>query len=63
MRAAAGLAEPLEERTSEELRGPVKRWLDEDVAYFIKSGERARFVQLATEAEHEDIYRVVLVGA
>ena len=51
--AAAGLAGPLAAQTAEELRGPFKRWLDEDVPYIITSEEREAFVQLTTDAERE----------
>ena len=51
--AAAGLAGPLAAQTAEELRGPFKRWLEEDVAYIIASEERDKFVQLTTDAERE----------
>ncbi len=52
--AAAGLAGPLAAQTAEELQGPFKRWLDEDVAYIITSEEREAYVQLRTDAERED---------
>ncbi len=37
-----------------ELRGPFKRWLDEDVRYIITPEERKAFVQLATDEEREN---------
>ena len=52
--ATAGLAGPLAGQTEEGLRGPFKRWLDEDVPYIITSEEREAFVQLTTEEERED---------
>ena len=52
--AAAGLAGPLAAQTAEELGGPFKRWLDEDVLYIITSEERAAFVRLTTDAQRED---------
>ena len=51
--AAAGLGGPLAAQTAEELRGPFKRWLDEDVVYIIASEEREAFVRLTTDAERE----------
>jgi len=50
---AAALAGPLAAQTAEELRGPFKRWLEEDVAYIIASEEREAFVQLKADAERE----------
>ncbi len=37
-----------------ELRGPFKRWLDEDVRYIITGEERKAFVQMATDEEREN---------
>lgn len=51
--AAAGLAWSCGAQTEEELRGPFKRWLDEDVLYIIASEEREAFVQLTTDEERE----------
>ena len=51
--AVAGLAGPLTAQTVEELRGPFKRWLDEDVPYIISGEERKAFVQMATDEERE----------
>jgi len=51
--AAAGLAGPLAAQTAEELPGPFKRWLNEDVLYIIASEEREAFVRLTTDAERE----------
>ena len=42
------------ERLRKELRGPFKRWLDEDVRYIITSEERKAFVQMATDEEREN---------
>lgn len=51
--AAAGLAWSCGAQTEEELRGPFKRWLDEDVLYIIASEEREAFVLLTTDEERE----------
>jgi GWxTD domain-containing protein len=42
------------ERLRKELRGPFKRWLDEDVRYIITPEERKAFVQMATDEEREN---------
>ena len=42
------------EQLRKELRGPFKRWLDEDVRYIITSEERKVFVQLSTDEEREN---------
>ena len=42
------------ERLRKELRGPFKRWLDEDVRYIITGEERKVFVQLSTDEEREN---------
>lgn len=42
------------QRLRKELRGPFKRWLDEDVRYIITPGERKAFVQMATDEEREN---------
>jgi len=42
------------ERLRKELRGPFKRWLDEDVRYIITPEERRAFVQMATDEEREN---------
>ncbi len=42
------------ERLRKELRGPFKRWLDEDVRYIITPQERKAFVQMATDEEREN---------
>ncbi|MDE0104166.1 MAG: GWxTD domain-containing protein [Bryobacterales bacterium] len=42
------------ERLRKELRGPFKRWLDEDVRYIITPQERRAFVQMATDEEREN---------
>ena len=42
------------ERLRKELRGPFKRWLDEDVRYIITREERKAFVQMATDEEREN---------
>lgn len=55
--AAAGLAGPLAAQIAEELRGPFKRWLDEDVAYIVTSEEREAYVQLTTDEEREDFIK------
>ncbi len=36
-----------------ELRGPFKRWLDEDVKYIITGEERKAFIQMSTDDERE----------
>ena len=41
-------------RLRKELRGPFKRWLDEDVRYIITPEERKAFVQMATDEEREN---------
>ena len=41
-------------RLRKELRGPFKRWLDEDVRYIITGEERKAFVQMATDEEREN---------
>ena len=41
-------------RLRKELRGPFKRWLDEDVRYIITPGERKAFVQMTTDEEREN---------
>jgi GWxTD domain-containing protein len=40
-------------RLEEELRGPFKRWLDEDVAYIITDEERQALRRLSTDEERE----------
>ena len=55
--AAAALGGPLAAQIAEELRGPFKRWLDEDVAYIVTSEEREAYVQLTTDAEREDFIK------
>ncbi len=42
------------ERLRKELRGPFKRWLNEDVRYIITPEERKAFVQMATDEEREN---------
>ena len=42
------------EKLRKELRGPFKRWLDEDVRYIITGDERKVFVQLSTDEEREN---------
>lgn len=42
------------EKLRKELRGPFKRWLDEDVRYIITPEERKAFVQMATDEEREN---------
>lgn len=42
------------QRLRKELRGPFKRWLDEDVRYIITPEERKAFVQMATDEEREN---------
>ena len=42
------------EQLRKELRGPFKRWLDEDVRYIITPEERKAFVQMATDEEREN---------
>ena len=42
------------QRLRKELRGPFKRWLDEDVRYIITGGERKAFLQMATDEEREN---------
>jgi len=42
------------EKLRKELRGPFKRWLDEDVRYIITPEERRAFVQMATDEEREN---------
>ena len=42
------------QRLRKELRGPFKRWLDEDVRYIITNEERKAFVQMATDEEREN---------
>ncbi len=42
------------ERLRKELRGPFRRWLDEDVRYIISPEERKAFVQMATDEEREN---------
>ncbi len=42
------------ERLRKELRGPFKRWLDEDVRYIITPQERRAFIQMATDEEREN---------
>ncbi len=42
------------ERLRKELRGPFKRWLDEDVRYIITPEERKGFLQMATDEEREN---------
>ena len=42
------------ERLRKELRGPFKRWLDEDVRYIITGAERKAFVQMTTDLEREN---------
>ncbi len=37
-----------------ELRGPFKRWLDEDVKYIITGEERKAFIQMSTDDEREN---------
>ena len=37
-----------------ELRGPFKRWLDEDVKYIITGEERKAFLQMSTDDEREN---------
>lgn len=49
----AGLAGSLAAQTAEDLQGPFKRWLDEDVAYIITGEERDAYVQLTADAERE----------
>ena len=41
-------------RLRKELRGPFKRWLDEDVRYIITPEERKAFIQMATDEEREN---------
>jgi GWxTD domain-containing protein len=41
-------------RLRKELRGPFKRWLDEDVKYIISGEERKAFVQMSTDDEREN---------
>ena len=41
-------------RLRKELRGPFKRWLDEDVRYIITPGERKAFVLMTTDEEREN---------
>ena len=48
------LTEKQEERRTDGLRGPFKRWLDEDVRYIITPEERKAFVQMATDEEREN---------
>ena len=42
------------QRLRKELRGPFKRWLDEDVRYIITPEERKAFIQMATDEEREN---------
>ena len=42
------------EKLRKELRGPFRRWLDEDVRYIITPEERKAFVQMATDEEREN---------
>jgi GWxTD domain-containing protein len=42
-----------QKKLEEELRGPFKRWLDEDVRYIITDEERAALKRLSTDEERE----------